>query len=233
VRSLADRVIASLPTGLARAELSRYQRAVRDVQVVNFRSGAARYLLGAMGVGRAPEEFGRRAVAHIRARVADGECPAGLGGAGVDTARVFGYVEYDVVDSSNAGQPTDGHFFCECGRAPRGEPEQPGPGGQGPTSAWLHAFRLPNSPHVDRSCCAEFRILSRLCAILVPAGGEPRPHPSLVGIVALFTTTSPCMSCIGAIRQFQLLFPEVQVETSDRNEIGMPPGAMRPSHIHG
>merc|ERR1712232_382113 len=83
----------------------------------------------------------------------------------------------------------------------------------------LHAFKLPNSQHVDRSLCAEFQLLNQLCHVLLPDSSKLEPQPSYVGIVALFTTTSPCMSCIGVIRQFQLIFPEIRLETSERNDI--------------
>lgn len=196
------------------------------MQVVNVRSAVSRRLLAASGVGRAPESFGQRAVSRIRSLVDEGERPVGPGGAGVDTTRVFGYAEYDVVlvgAAPTGARPAQaphvsGHLFCECGYHPSATVAQRRP--------WLHAFQLPNSSHVDRTLCAEFQILAELCSILAPEGGDHVPRATAVGVLSLFTTTSPCMSCLGAIRQFQLLFPEVAVEASECDDVtlAMVPG---------
>jgi len=171
-----------------------------------------------MGVVVAPEDFLDRALVHIRGMVACGERPVGPLGAGIDTTRVFAYAEHSVVLAG--GQRVTGKHFRECGHSRQvlaasdnetTMPARPGPG-------WLPAaFQLPNSRHVDRRLCAEFQVLQELCRVFVPSGeltiAQP-PWPDVVGVVALLTSLSPCMSCIGAIRHFQLLFPEVEIEVA-------------------
>merc|ERR1712031_125899 len=105
----------------------------------------------------ASDEFGRRAVSRIRTD--GGERPVGLGGSGVDTTRVFSYAEYDaqlVVANGTSGlvsssAPGSSYLYHESGYH--------GSTLAGRTSSMLQAFRLPNSSHVDRTLCAEFKVL--------------------------------------------------------------------------
>merc|ERR1712228_903119 len=183
---------------------------------INLRRDAVKQLLDAMGVNRAADEFGYRAVSKIRSLVDEGERPVGLGGAGLDTSRIFSFIEYDVhleapthtTEIGGSSNPFHGHIFSESGY------NSFSPAGR--VTSMLHAFRLPNSAHVDRTLCAEFQLLGELCAIFSPGGIGPRSD--VVGVVSLFTTSSPCMSCLGAIRQFQILFPEVDVETCEYDD---------------
>mmetsp|Transcript_75244 Transcript_75244/g.243294 ORF Transcript_75244/g.243294 Transcript_75244/m.243294 type:complete len:235 (-) Transcript_75244:65-769(-) len=221
LQGMVDLLIEAIPNSLDRAERLHFQEAVHRAQVINLRSAAARQLLSAAGLGRAPVEFGCRAVASIRGIVEGGECPVGLGGAGIDTARVFSYAEYSVVAVGGAGPQAEGQLFRESGHTHREERPPRRAKVEAPAAAWLQALRLPNSQHVDRRLCAEFQVLSELCNIFAPEGGKPAPRPTVVGVVALFTTTSPCMSCLCAIRQFQLLFPEVAIEISELDDVDL------------
>merc|ERR1712032_1215559 len=141
-------------------------------------------------------------------------------GACVDTTRVFGYAEYDVMAHQCHGglaPHVEGHLFSECGfRGLRcsAATTRSGDGLAGQQSGLIQAFTLPNSSHVDRTLCAEYQILDELCGVLATVSPHGR-REDIVGVVYLFTTTSPCLSCLGAIRQFQLLFPEVSLEASE------------------
>mmetsp|Transcript_71096 Transcript_71096/g.161491 ORF Transcript_71096/g.161491 Transcript_71096/m.161491 type:complete len:215 (-) Transcript_71096:60-704(-) len=199
-----------VPSSLDASERLGFEEAVRKAQVVNLRTEAARRLLDATQVGTTSAEFAGRAVDYIRNTVECGERPVGPGGAGVDTTRVFAYAEYTVVSVGGCGPQAEGRLFRESGLARGAGAGQPQGGGQC-RQAWLRPFRLPTSGHVDRSLCAEFQVLNELCSILAPEGGARDPRPAVAGVVDIFTTASPCMSCLGAIRQFQLLFPEVSV----------------------
>jgi len=199
---------------LALEERLCFENVVHSAQIINLRTGAAQKLLSSMGVMVAPGDFLDRALVHIRGMVACGERPAGPLGAGIDTTRVCAYAEHSVVLA--AGQRVTGKHFRECGYSRQvfteSDHEITVPARRGP--GWLPAFKLPNSRHVDRRLCAEFQVLQELCQVFVPSG-EPTiaqpPWPEVVGVVALLTSVSPCMSCIGAIRHFQLLFPEVEI----------------------
>ncbi|CAE8614045.1 unnamed protein product [Polarella glacialis] len=214
---------ASSPSGCLEWASSPYGRAVRELQLVNLRSMASRRLLDAVGVGRASGDFGLRAVARIRSCTERGEQPPGPLGAGVDTTEVFAYVEYDAVLAAapaageDFGSHVDGQLLWESGT--QGGRQQAHFMTAG-AFTWLEPLRLPNSGHVDRSRCAEFQALSELCAVLAPRAQQPGPQ-EVVGVVSLFTTISPCLSCLGAIRQFQLFFPEVALELCELEDVDM------------
>merc|ERR1711966_602662 len=110
--------------------------------------------LDAIGIKCGLEDFCHRAVARIRSLTRDGERPVGLGGAGIDTTRIYSYAEYSVHldvptagigETKDIGEAVQGHIFRESGYH--------GSTTAGKASSVLHAFRLPNSAHVDRSLC--------------------------------------------------------------------------------
>jgi len=77
----------------------------------------------------------------------------------------------------------------------------------------LRALSLPISELVDRSLCAEFQALSELCDLLDGAGVVGQVARRFVtGSVVLWTTGASCLSCVGCMRQFLLLFPGIRME---------------------
>mmetsp|Transcript_89235 Transcript_89235/g.277444 ORF Transcript_89235/g.277444 Transcript_89235/m.277444 type:complete len:179 (-) Transcript_89235:75-611(-) len=175
-----------------------------------------------MRVGRAPRDFTEHAERQVRKYCQGLPRPAEGGAGAFEAARVFSYAEYCVVDAAGGGRRIEGRLLHECGW-------RPSAGGPRPprlAAPWLRAFRLPLGGHVDRELCAEFQLLQELCGILAPEGRPPEHQPEVVGSVSLFTTISPCMSCIGAIRQFQLLFPEVAIEMGEFDSEGAKPAPL-------
>mmetsp|Transcript_7356 Transcript_7356/g.22483 ORF Transcript_7356/g.22483 Transcript_7356/m.22483 type:complete len:309 (+) Transcript_7356:276-1202(+) len=91
-------------------------------------------------------------------------------------------------------------------------------------SSWLVAEDLPHSQRVDRVHCCEFQALTALCQRLeegvaaeaeIEAGNQEEAaawRAQVGGAVLLLTTGVSCLSCIGAMRQFQQLFPGVSVD---------------------
>lgn len=194
----ATQISFALPSTVREEDWLQYQGLIWELHVVNLRF-AAHQVLRAMNVADAPLDFAERAVARIRGEFPGGERPLGLGGAGVDTTAVRAYAEFSVVllnEASGAEGRLEGQLWRSCGVNSNSQPLTP--------PLWPSAFRLPGSSHVDRELCAEFQILVELTLQL-------QGH-LVVGCLSLFTTTSPCMSCLGAMRQFQLLFPEVSIE---------------------
>mmetsp|Transcript_70009 Transcript_70009/g.204869 ORF Transcript_70009/g.204869 Transcript_70009/m.204869 type:complete len:237 (+) Transcript_70009:102-812(+) len=206
LNGIVDGLIAEIPESLEEADRQRFQEAVRRAQVINVRFEATWHLLKAMDIGEASLEFTRHADLEVRKHCQNVERPLVIGSAGIDLSRVFSYAEYCVKDAAGGGH-IEGCLFYECGWSPQVN-RRPAPETAMPL---LQAFRLPLSGHVDRRLCAEFQLLSDLCGILSPGNCRSEPHPEVVGVISLFTTMTPCMSCIAAIRQFQLLFPEVGI----------------------
>mmetsp|Transcript_71882 Transcript_71882/g.181684 ORF Transcript_71882/g.181684 Transcript_71882/m.181684 type:complete len:533 (+) Transcript_71882:108-1706(+) len=86
------------------------------------------------------------------------------------------------------------------------------------TSA-LRAFPLGVRSAVVRDACAEFRLLSKFAAEVVQlahfdtqvgSSGGSRDG-NVTGRVCLFASWTPCLSCLAAMRQFQLRFPCVHL----------------------
>mmetsp|Transcript_8492 Transcript_8492/g.15056 ORF Transcript_8492/g.15056 Transcript_8492/m.15056 type:complete len:294 (-) Transcript_8492:16-897(-) len=68
----------------------------------------------------------------------------------------------------------------------------------------LRAFPLAVRSSVERAACAEFRLLSRLAAEM--EGLSTSKDLNLE--VKLYASKTPCLSCLAAMRQFQILFPQ-------------------------
>eukprot|EP00746_Dinoflagellata_sp_MGD_P144459 gnl/MRDRNA2_/MRDRNA2_77197_c0_seq1.p1 gnl/MRDRNA2_/MRDRNA2_77197_c0~~gnl/MRDRNA2_/MRDRNA2_77197_c0_seq1.p1 ORF type:complete len:190 (+),score=26.86 gnl/MRDRNA2_/MRDRNA2_77197_c0_seq1:323-892(+) len=74
----------------------------------------------------------------------------------------------------------------------------------------LHAVRFARN-RIDRRACSEFRLLCQLAAL------EPA-RPS--GTVQLFISRAPCISCIGAMIQFQRLCPDIALLVGFPGNVG-------------
>merc|ERR1719253_1236096 len=90
---------------------------------------------------------------------------------------------------------------------------------------WLKAVTLPVNPNVDRSVCAEFQVLNELCDIVHQHGlaDSPEDCHRVRGRVKLLASTTPCLSCVCAALQYDLLFPHVRLEF----------GCVQPWHSEG
>ncbi|CAE8669368.1 unnamed protein product, partial [Polarella glacialis] len=78
---------------------------------------------------------------------------------------------------------------------------------------WLKPITLPVNPNVDRSVCAEFQVFNELCDLVHQEGlADNMEECALVGgCVNILVSTTPCLSCVGAVMQYSLLFPNVDL----------------------
>jgi len=81
---------------------------------------------------------------------------------------------------------------------------------------WLRAVTLPVNAHVDRSVCAEFQVLNELCDLAHQSGlaDSVEECPYVAGSVQVLVSTTPCLSCVCAVLQYNLLFPAVHLAFS-------------------
>ncbi|CAE8644316.1 unnamed protein product [Polarella glacialis] len=94
-----------------------------------------------------------------------------------------------------------------------------GEGSRAGRTGLIRSLVLPINELVDRTLCAEFQALSELCDRLDSAGVKGIASRRFVtGTVRLWTSGASCLSCVGAMRQFSLLFPttSLQVLCSER-----------------
>lgn len=77
----------------------------------------------------------------------------------------------------------------------------------------LRSVVLPINELVDRTLCAEFQMLSELCDLVDSVGVTGKASRGFVtGTVRLWTSGASCLSCVGIMRQFLLLFPRAVLE---------------------
>lgn len=135
--------------------------------------------------------------------------------------RVVSYVEYDL-----EGIHGRVHGCETCENAYQGEVRS--------DSRWLRAVTPPFNAFADRRTCSEFRFFDRLVEGLAARGlaGDPAARAAVRGGVSMLISAPPCVSCVGVIRQFQLLFPNVGLRIAGgRPPEDLPGGAAGAPHV--
>eukprot|EP00435_Cladocopium_sp_Y103_P008815 s2545_g2.t1 len=107
--------------------------------------------------------------------------------------RVLCYGEWELTTN---GQPLRGTLLRENGIRV----------GHAAPPAWLRAFPTPINSVIGRDLCGEFQLSAGIAVILDTAQGD------IVGEVMIFSTSTPCCSCLALLRQMQLRFPGVSVK---------------------
>eukprot|EP00913_Durusdinium_trenchii_P000750 g700.t1 len=120
--------------------------------------------------------------------------------------RIFAYSEHrlQTTDATGGRDATAGRMLREHGFQ----------GLRRWQKGWLKPLTLPVNHYVDRSVCAEFQVLNEICDLVnEEALADDMQSCALVeGVVQLLVSTAPCLSCISAALQFQLLFPKVHLQ---------------------
>mmetsp|Transcript_50610 Transcript_50610/g.145279 ORF Transcript_50610/g.145279 Transcript_50610/m.145279 type:complete len:218 (-) Transcript_50610:20-673(-) len=180
-------------------DIAAYSRCIAELRVDNFGATGARMMLRGLGIGDVPTEFSER--------VASEHQQFGAGFGSIDRPsqfKIHALAEYRVMTSG--GGSVNGSLLRESGlnigfglEAPR----------------WLRAVRLPINAHVERELCAEFQLLEALCEVLASASAvagaslDAARREQTIGSVEMLITGSSCASCLCALRQFRLLWPNV------------------------
>mmetsp|Transcript_1828 Transcript_1828/g.4098 ORF Transcript_1828/g.4098 Transcript_1828/m.4098 type:complete len:130 (-) Transcript_1828:85-474(-) len=94
-------------------------------------------------------------------------------------------------------------------------------------AAWIVPTVLPINGNVDRGLCSESQLLAGVCEELSSLGAvgtfactnSRRLLREARGWLSLFVTGAPCLSCVGAMRQFQLHLPRVALTVSIGREL--------------
>lgn len=88
-----------------------------------------------------------------------------------------------------------------------------GEGSRAGRAGLLRSMTLPISDLVDRTLCAEYQALSEICDLTDSLGVTTATSRYLLtGFVKLWTLGPSCLSCVGIIRQFVVLFPNIKME---------------------
>lgn len=209
-----------VPNSLAGFEKGDYARLVEYFDLDCFGSRGDSYLLSLLCIAEAPRDFSERAallVVQFQKRHAETWWRSD----GLLHQRVVSYAEMDVEPFAARN--------CGALRSPRFQ--QNGYHGMRQGQDWIVATSLPLNSNVDRSLCSEYQLLSQVCEDLAgsrlqlsgPSRQQVAPGRQLLagarGWLRLHVTGAPCLSCIGAMHQFQLLAPGVQLSISIGEEL--------------
>lgn len=183
-----------------------YSRNMADFGVDNFGKIGGRCLLNQIGIGKCNENWVAQAK-HYVASWADGVGKrADDWKANTVHRRIYVFAEYHLATPLRPLAPLlEGTSFQLNGL--RSDPETA-------RRPYLCAVPLPISKWVDRTLCAEFQLLTELCEMINRTGIEmtsPELRHSVYGILSLYLSEPSCVSCTGAFKQFQTLFPGVDL----------------------
>lgn len=200
-------------------------RSLKDVRVDHLGSVGTKLILKKVGVGPPDEVFIRRASTTFP-RGPSGDFSRRRSSAPQldentpQQRRIFAYAEYSFErigkgEDISAQTPVEGRMLREHGFQ----------GLRMWQKGWLKAVVLPVNPNVDRSVCAEFQVFNELCDLVHQTGlaDSKEECQGVVGHVQFLVSTTPCLSCVCAVMQYQLLFPRVCLEF----------GCVQPWHSEG
>eukprot|EP00746_Dinoflagellata_sp_MGD_P155656 gnl/MRDRNA2_/MRDRNA2_85486_c0_seq3.p1 gnl/MRDRNA2_/MRDRNA2_85486_c0~~gnl/MRDRNA2_/MRDRNA2_85486_c0_seq3.p1 ORF type:complete len:538 (+),score=86.77 gnl/MRDRNA2_/MRDRNA2_85486_c0_seq3:199-1812(+) len=207
---LAQRFCAALPRSLDVWRRGGYPKALKDLRCDHLGSIGTKFILHHMDVPPPDEEFRLRASGRFP-RLPTGELarsndPSQKGAP--SQRRIFAYAEFEftpaVPDRGDA--PVRGAMLRENGCQ----------GYRSWQKGWLKASTLPINPHVDHSMCAEFQVMNELSDLVHKEGlaDDISESQAVGGWMKMLVSTTPCLSCLCAIQQFRLLFPQVRAEVS-------------------
>eukprot|EP00933_Yihiella_yeosuensis_P055638 TRINITY_DN5448_c0_g3_i1.p1 TRINITY_DN5448_c0_g3~~TRINITY_DN5448_c0_g3_i1.p1 ORF type:complete len:432 (+),score=67.06 TRINITY_DN5448_c0_g3_i1:143-1297(+) len=172
--------------------------------VDNFGKIGGRCLFNQLGIGRANENWLVHAKQFIEAWTHGVGRRADDWKANTVHRRIYTFAEYHFSSTLKPMLPVlEGTSFVLNGL--RTDPETA-------RRPWLCAVPLRISKWVDRTLCAEFQLLGEVLEMLNRSGIEltsPELRHSVHGFLSLYLSEPSCVSCVGAMKQFQTLLPGV------------------------
>lgn len=211
LREVLTSFLAEVPSSLEGFRSGVYGRLVEDFELDNFGSFGGRFLLDSVGIQEGPSEFAERAARLVVAHQEE-HASTWWRSDGLLHQRVVSYAEFCLEPPARLNErPLQGHRFQQNGY----HGTRSGPG-------WLCATPLPINHLVDRSLCSENQLLSGICEELAgarTAGSAVERLRGAQGWLHLFVTGAPCLSCVGAMRQFSLLLPGVEFRVTIGEEL--------------
>lgn len=162
----------------------------------NFGGVGTRKLLASLGIKEPLFEFTSRAVEKFPQI-----CSTNIATNGPTEFKIYSYAEFNV---TSLPTPLVGDLFRENGCR--------NPGNSRPR--WLRAVPLPINIFVERELCAEFQLLEAVCNTIsaaISSCNNEASREKVFGNVDILISSASCVSCVGAIRQFQLLWPAIHV----------------------
>jgi len=204
LQKTVSRFLVSMPSNLEGFQKGWYQGLVSDFEVDNFGSKGDRFLLDTLGIFEGPQTFTKKG-AQLVIEYQQQHAESWWRSEGLLHNRVVSYAELDLTPPGHGATSIAGARY-----------QQNGYQGSRLVSDKILPTQLPFNHNVDRSLCSEFQLLTGVCQDLLQSqkGDVVRFLAQVQGWLRLFVTGAPCLSCVGAMRQFQLLLPRVTFEVS-------------------
>lgn len=189
---IIKRLVDALPKTLEQWRRGADLRSLKDIRIDHLGSVGTRLMLEKVRIQSPDDSFIIRASSTFPSARAD-NIP--------QQRRIFAYSEYAFCDLDRDTELVEGRMLREHGFQ----------GLRMWQKGWLRATTLPVNHHVDRSVCAEFQVFNELCDLVHQHGlaDSMRDCGGVSGSVRVLVSTTPCLSCICAVLQFSLLFPNV------------------------
>mmetsp|Transcript_47971 Transcript_47971/g.153064 ORF Transcript_47971/g.153064 Transcript_47971/m.153064 type:complete len:221 (-) Transcript_47971:69-731(-) len=206
-------------------EISAYAKCISDLRVDNFGGVGTRFLLSAIGIENLPPECVERAVKQfpqLGPKTPSQEGPSQF--------KIYCLAEYDIaggLSPSHGSLLRENGLHAPCSARPR----------------WLRAVPLPINMFVERELCAEFQLLEAVCEVFAAGAAtasgccNEAARSQVAGSLRLLVTSTSCASCVGVLRQFQLLWPSIRIAVGMMHKGGAAPGTrsvafpLRPCHL--
>jgi len=210
VARVVARFVAVIPPRIEDWDPERVRATVWDLRVDSFGHVGSRLLWDALGVPQAPADFAERARRQIEeVNAADGDAflrdaeEKTTAATGKKHQRVFAYAEYRLEPPpGDDPELIRGRMLFENGfRSMRSDLK------------WFKHTPLPVNTWVDRSLCAEMQMMTEFCTQLKKENlaGREEVNELLRGDLFVYTSTPPCVSCVGVLWQFKLYFRHVDL----------------------
>mmetsp|Transcript_127655 Transcript_127655/g.355265 ORF Transcript_127655/g.355265 Transcript_127655/m.355265 type:complete len:191 (+) Transcript_127655:252-824(+) len=190
-----------MPDTLAGWRGGAFVETLHRIGVDNFGAAGSQALLARLGIAEADASFVQRAQHRIEQLLAEVDVRKDT--FGLAHKRVLCYAEWDLTLSS--GEPLRGALLRENGIRV----------GHTPPPAWLRSFATPINSLIGRDLCGEFQLVTGI-GLVLDAAPPGQPH----GTVQLYSTSTPCTSCVAVFRQFQLRFPSLRVTFANGERFG-------------
>ncbi|CAJ1380026.1 unnamed protein product, partial [Effrenium voratum] len=198
------RFMEVFPQSEAQWQGEEYWSFLQKLQVDNFGRYGSKFLLQRMGIAKADRTFTAKALREVTGYIRENNTVLqGLTTQDVLHKRVCSFAEFSFVVQ---GRRCEGAMIRENGYWTKSAV-------RGGKARWLRAAHLKVGALVDRSLCSEFQLLEELCDHL-EACGLSQGAESVEGLLQLFISTTPCVSCLGALGQFRQLLPAITMEVS-------------------
>mmetsp|Transcript_78300 Transcript_78300/g.122169 ORF Transcript_78300/g.122169 Transcript_78300/m.122169 type:complete len:527 (+) Transcript_78300:356-1936(+) len=223
LRPYVARFLEALPKTLDQHQFDTFSNFLHSLHIDNFGAQGTKQIFLHMQFPAPSAEFCDRAMQEIQNGVAaysgdtrrSSAAVDALSGAALVHRRVFSYAEYDILVfrkgmASHGGVKLVGSMMKENGLREQDRSTERG-------VCALRAVASPISGLVNRHLCSEFQLLKSLVDIFYQESGSTFDC-QVTGHVRLFVSTAPCVSCLGALRQFTLMFPQASMEVANGEE---------------